>query len=203
MASELIKRPILRGYEEVKDVVDAALKLKCVIAGGYARYMLSTEETPAKPGDLDIFCPDDKAYSDMMYCAPLSTLEEVEVTAYSTRLAHFSIEVNLIKPEVLTTDGDHAKFLADFDFTICQALVDNAEYGWVTSEYERAEELGALILTEWKLKNPVSTMYRAIKYAKRGYDLPAETIIDIFEAWQKVDKAEIISHYLSGPYGWP
>jgi len=96
--------------------------------------------------------------------------------------------IQLIKPiheGAMVAVGDMETVIANFDFTVIRVGLMNRDTGLVDADFEHDEKASIL-----RLKNihcPISSTLRCMKYATKGYWLPATQCIRLFSDWDGRD----------------
>jgi hypothetical protein len=174
-----------------------------VVAGGFIASMLKGADH--KPSDIDIFFngadsllaaynlftnpPDSDAHAFRGYSTKTS-LDDLVKNSKTLRLVKFTNEdpeklpVQLIKMAWY----DNAEAVIDsFDFTVCQFAVDNNQL--VFNPISMLDLFkGRLVLHRYQY--PAETLYRVIKYIRKGYHASPSSILEIVEAIRKCEQMD-------------
>jgi hypothetical protein len=155
------------------------------ICGGFARWCLSPVEEPKPYDDIDIYCPNTKAF-DMVVSYLKSNDYKVrhENQAAITYEERNNIKLQVIKPLIqgqMVTVGDRETILSNFDFTVCRASVINDQEGMVDDDFEEDEIHHYLRLK--KIHCPVSSAIRCMKYGSKGYFIRPGEVMKLFADW--------------------
>lgn len=195
---------ILRGHYELGPLWEVlefdSLNTKTFVCGGFARWSCSVANKLEMPGDLDIYCQDENTYKIARQLLESYTKLHAEndiacsfkkPEGYDNPLFRVP-KIQLIKPVVegaIVATGDLDWILQNFDFTVVRVGID----------YERWKREVALADADFlhderekilRIKNihcPISSSYRCIKYAKKGYWIPANQILELFLDWENRD----------------
>ena len=187
--------------------------VKCFIAGGFARWVLSTVDTTPCPGDIDIFFEDKESYEKCVWLLKkekftVALESQHAVTMNPPNTAEFdvgSINIQLIKPNG-NRFGTIFDVLDGFDMSICQAALvitpENKLKGYVSNFFTICEAQQRVRLV--KMAHPLATMRRCIKYVSKGYKVSSNVLLEIFEAWDKLPQEKRQQAYdlaKSGQFG--
>lgn len=174
---------VLRGFEPITDIFDVCASVGGIIAGGYVRWMCSPNVEPALPGDVDVFPRINGIEKALVSALEAKGYQLMTESETGFELARGSeIRVNVIKSnEVLRTTGDITHILSGFDFTIIQAALLNMTTALVHPDFLVDE--GAMLLRSNHVHNPVATLERALKYARKGYAMSASQVVSILDTW--------------------
>lgn len=171
--------------------INEILELGGIIAGGYARYM-ATDRSSANVieyGDIDIFVPNYVEYNAVYNY--LGTFDDFPSDSYGQTVFDIdNVQFNLIKPDIFREFYTVTGLIEEFDFTICQVALD--KFGlWATADFY-IDNLGDVLRfnPEYEIKDPILSMKRIIKYAKKGYEVKPELIKQVLEAWEGGAKVE-------------
>jgi len=169
--------------------------VKCFIAGGFARWVLSEVETTPCPGDIDIFFENEESYEGCVWLLKkenftIALESHHAVTMNPPNTAEFDvggINIQLIKPRADRV-GTIFNVLDGFDISVCQAALvitpENKLKGYVSNAFTVCESQQRVRLI--KMAHPIATMRRCIKYASKGYKVSTRVLLDIFAAWDKL-----------------
>lgn len=140
--------------------------VNCFIAGGFARWVLSPNDTTPCPGDIDIYFENDDSFNKAKF--------------------DISISIQLIKPRE-GRQGTVYDVLDAFDISICQAALvitpQNTLKGYVSKGFTWGEENQKIHIVN--IVSPLATMQRCMKYAAKGYKVGNKTLLKIFTEWDK------------------
>lgn len=208
----IINPPNLKkaGYDSAKIVRgDAAIYpllelldsngIKCCIAGGCARWMLSQNNDTPPALDIDVYLEDPSKFDDALnllknhgFTSLLDSKNAVTLGAPANdiRLRHL-INVQLIKP-LNNRHGHPTTIIEKFDLNVSQAAVwlENGKLnGYVSNDF---------VLGEAKLKikvvnddfNPLALMQRLCKYSGKGYVVPSTELLKPLIRWSEIEDAK-------------
>lgn len=198
MDSCLMNVDVKRGYNEIFDVI---FDTGCVIAGGYARWMLSPSVNPVEAGDIDVWAPNEAAHIAVR--KELFNYLEGVVDAGEFTLGKHKVQVI---PMETWCDPNFERLIDEYDYTICQAMVNNKYLGVCSTGFHAAEQLKVLELTKWAkenpMRNPIRVLWRGYKYTKRGYYMPMHTLLPIIQKLP-TDMTELLDRYTDEPWEYP
>jgi hypothetical protein len=184
-----------RGIFEVRPVLDIVEPLGGIICGGYVRFMAAPGRNPKPAGDVDIYCEDGDIYEHIKEALDAELVQrhenEISIT-YKTpddedSPLYLSPVVQLIKPVKegrVVTQGDLEEILSNFDFTVIRAGLIPGTHGkraLVDADFDHDERKHRI-----RIKNihcPISSVFRIIKYAKKGYWCPVPEVARLFLDW--------------------
>lgn len=197
--------PLLRGFDKIQELFTVVQQHQAYICGGYARYCASPRKEPFPAGDVDIFPSSMESFEALKTLFGKDGLvityeNDVSITYEQPvdknhRWADTPV-IQLIKPVKkarILTYGNIETVLDNFDFTITRVAIIDANTAMADEDF-LADEKKTLL----KFKNihcPISSMFRAIKYTKKGYFLQPIEAVKLFEDWTSRDdtyKGEII-----------
>lgn len=154
------------------------------VAGGAARQLIR-DEPAAK--DIDLFLYDANAFDRAVEALEGIGYAGVELTAAS---GHFprrkdgELDVQLIRPRRTRhalTFGTPEEVIDHFSFRT-EGFAVEAD-GTATVLEGAHEDTRAKLLTIHNITDPAALVGRALKYAAKGYLLPAQEIDKLFDAW--------------------
>jgi len=198
-----VEAKIYRGWRQVKGLVDILLRLeldnKACVCGGFVRWMCSPRLNPVVSKDIDIYCYDQAAFDvvrDELEQLGLEVRDENDMAITFVAIddhehALFPLPaIQLIKPMkdgAVVTDEGMQVILENFDFTIVRCGFDAAMHArglaLVDADFEHDE--GDRIIRIKNIHCPVSSIYRVIKYSKKGYWLQSPQLLKIFNDWME------------------
>ena len=189
-----ITTPLVRGFTEISTLFKTIQNFNGMVCGGYARYCASLRKVVIPATDVDIFfkTPEDYELARSSFLADgLEIKHENEVSLTfkvpedPKHMWRTTPPIQLIKPMKearLLTYGEREEILDYFDFTIVRATIIDENTVLVDEDFEKDE-----LATNLRIKNihcPVSSLFRAIKYIRRGYFLSPVESIKLFIDWQ-------------------
>lgn len=192
-----VEAPVLRGGMEINDLRVRLRSLEGFICGGYVRWMCSPTQNPKPASDVDVYAYTEKAFEDIkkhFKGAGLTVRFENEnaityVRPTDTSHRYYSLPpIQLIKPiheGAMVAVGNMETVIENFDFTVIRAGLLNRDTALVDADFEHDEKASIL-----RLKNihcPISSTLRCMKYATKGYWLPAIQCIRLFVDWDDRD----------------
>lgn len=199
--------PLYRGFYELERALNWLSERNFLhdvyVCGGWLRWACSPRFDPVPAGDIDFYCVDDETYKRLRWHLSrklkrrASRENAVSVTykrVKETDNEFFGLPpVQLIKPMDdgrVVTQGDIFEILGNFDFSIIRLGASIGNLGifkTVTADIDfYQDELDKKI----RIKNihcPISSTYRVIKYARRGYWVNMPEIFKLFADWDGRD----------------
>ena len=199
----------LRGIHGATLLMQRIADRKVVICGGYVRWMCSSNDKIAPPSDIDVYSSDEEAFEEMKKVfSDLEILFENNICISYKPAKEFQgyPPIQLIKPikeGAIVAAGTMDEILSNFDFTVVRAglfwkedpklpevftarelqLTDITLMAKVDADFKHDEEEKIL-----RIKNihcPISSMYRCVKYMKKGYWLPTGQALMLFIDWME------------------
>ena len=206
-----VRVPIYRGFGEIETFYQAVMDEsngKCVILGGYIRFMCSPHPRPARAEDVDLYCPEQadfekmvKFFSKMNMTIKHENDVAITYTNFESDHPFFPCpEVQLIKPMaegVIVTQGSLEEIISNFDFTVIRIGLLTPSMALADADFTHDETEKLL-----RIKNihcPVSSLYRVMKYRMKGYWPPSSLIVKILQDWNDRDedyKKEIVDFFV-------
>jgi hypothetical protein len=189
--------PIKRGFPQIEKLwyeleeVNKKLEYPGVyILGGYARYCCSPRDSTPIATDIDIYCHNEKAFEEADYMLHNSCKLKDENPNAKTYEGEYltEIPVQLIKPQTngaIVTEGSIENILSNFDFSVVRAAIVSPTECVVDEDFEEHETKKLLVIKN--IHCPISSMYRCIKYCKKGYWLKVSEATKLFEDWMNRD----------------
>lgn len=160
----------LRSHMDMSDAMDKAFLDKSYIAGGAIVSLVLDEE----PKDYDFWFTDYSAFLDSILAMKL---EPTRRSKYSTSYVLPSgKEIQLVKSRI----GQPADVAGSFDFkhTHCYYMPSRNELVY-DEEFIKKKQL---VFVPGNLCHPVNTFQRALKFVRRGYTMPNQSIADLMNA---------------------
>lgn len=175
------------------------------VCGGFARWACSPRIDSPLPADIDIFPASEEDYETLNFiCTNVMNLVRTNEIAVTFQIRHGFLKeqkVQLIKPPTEKTDTAITlsesihEVIEQFDFSICRVGFplysgemfpgDDVQvfYGYPVGDddFEHDEEHQVIRLVHSHC--PISSLARAIKYVKKGYNLPIHKMVDFFVDW--------------------
>jgi len=191
-----IKVPVYRGFTSIQHIYPIIYNRGGVILGGYVRYMCSPLLKPVPATDLDIYSPTPEIHDKLLNVFKDKGFKKNKENDLALLYEPFKKDhemfpcptVNLVKPMkegVVVTKGDMEAILSNFDFTVVRiGLLDPSE-ALADADYLHDEAKKFL-----RIKNihcPVSTIYRVMKYNRKGYWPSTTETVKILLDWEDRD----------------
>ena len=188
------KEKVVRGLTEIEPILDAIYPYGGYIAGGYVRWMCSTNQRPSSPGDVDIYCRFEDSFSKIktkledkgfsaVFTSDVSINYRTTETTDKTYVA--CPKLQLIKPrsdENLCTVGDPEEVCSSFDFTVSRIFLNsNGRYGYCDEDFSEHEKKKRIVIKN--IHCPISSIIRVIKYAKKGYFVSFGELGKLYRDW--------------------
>ncbi len=191
---DYINVPLQRGFLEIKELYNIISQYNAHIIGGYARMCASQSDSVIPAGDVDVYVPSDEVYNILKEKLILGGFEVKHENEISLSLKYIGDKlefklcppVQLIKPMKefrVVTQGSVEEILNNFDFTIVRAAIISETEALVDKDFIEDEKHKVL-----KLRNihcPVSSMFRCMKYYKKGYWMNPVEAIKLFMDWEQ------------------
>ncbi|MCR4284528.1 MAG: hypothetical protein NUV97_00605 [archaeon] len=184
---------LVRGFTEIQALWEFTKKHKLWICGGYARYCASLKVDPVPARDIDLFCENESCYP-LAYNELIDSGLEIEyendlsvtfkIPKDKNHLWRTTPTMQIIKPvkeSRIVSFGIPEVILENFDFTITRAcIVSPTEV--LVDEHFIEDDLRNLIIIK-NIHCPVSSMFRAIKYIRKGFFMSPVESIKLFQDW--------------------
>jgi hypothetical protein len=190
---------VRRGWEEVRVLNRIIQSCGGFLCGGYVRYMVSTVEEPLGYSDVDVYCPTPSSYNEisralmMRYSMPIKHDNRMSLTLSKPRSQRHPLyncpPIQVIKPTlegVVVTTGPMDTILDNFDFSVTRAGLVSETHALVDEELIQDDRDKRL-----RLKNihcPLSSIYRMVKYSKKGYHANLTDGFKILKDWSDRDE---------------
>lgn len=187
--------PARRGLETARPIL-SIVRDRGFIAGSYAAFMMSLNDTPIEPNDMDIFAKSDQAALDIKadLCLHLNFQAEVADVGIGWTITGYDLPIQVLKPHPKwTTFPDD--ILDAFDLDVCRAVCFATEWPWtptLLADVNAGQRKGKVLC----INNPERTLMRLVKYASRGVEFAAHEVYKVFRAWEQVTperKAEVLA----------
>jgi hypothetical protein len=191
-ATTLVRGEIRRGKSTVRHLFSILDGADCFIAGGFARYVCSPCPAPVLPGDIDLYCASESAFSQAQESLLRAGLTQTHDTRFSVSFRdarrrwfrRFDLVIQLVKPITLgeiALYGGIESVAAGFDLSVlCVAIVD-ATTAFQHPSFEEDEYHRRIVLLS--IPCPYAAIYRISKYMAKGYKLPAVELTKLFATW--------------------
>jgi hypothetical protein len=191
-----VKVPVYRGFTEITRLYYLTRGTGCFILGGYVRYMCSPSSKVVPAGDVDLYSPNRGVFEHLRELFKSEKFEmraenDLAITYWRFKKDHPMFgcpQVQLIKPMeegVVVTKGDMEVILQNFDFTVVRIGLRDPSEALADADFLHDEEKKFL-----RIKNihcPVSTIYRVMKYNRKGYWPSSGQIVKILIDWDDRD----------------
>jgi hypothetical protein len=162
------------------------------ICGGFARYACSPVKEPIRSGDIDIYS---KTEADFDKAKELFRINNFSLVSETLAAANFrddriftfnKIEapIQLIKPVKqgdLVLTGSVEEIVSNFDFSISRVAIIDPKNAIVDPDFLEDETNKKLNIKH--IHCPISSVFRIMKYNKKGYFIRIPEILKIFEDW--------------------
>jgi hypothetical protein len=199
--------PVLRGFTEVSNLFHTVNSNGGLLLGGYVRYICSPCKKPAPSEDIDVYCPTIGVFESLTKTFKRKDFKQkaendLALTYEPFKYGHPMFpcpRVQLIKPMVegvVVTKGNTKRILENFDFTVVRIGLKNPGQALADADFIHDETNHFL-----RIKNihcPISTIYRLMKYNRKGYWPPTHQITRVFLNWDSRDddyKAQIYGFF--------
>jgi len=189
--------PVYRGFTEISKLYDMVYKRNGIILGGYVRYMCSPCKKLVQAGDIDVYSPNTAVFNHLLERFGKANFEvknqnDLAITYKPFERDHRMFgcpKVQLVKPMeegVVVTQGDMETILENFDFTVVRIGLMNRDEARADADFLHDEEKKFL-----RIKNihcPISTLYRIMKYNRKGYWPSSKQVLKVFLDWDGRDE---------------
>jgi hypothetical protein len=193
---EFIKIPVLRGFEEIKNLYGLLGLHKVHICGGYVRYMGSPNPDPFPPKDIDLYCEDEDSFINIYNEFDRFGLKRVGQSAIAIKyeipnkehLLYTPVRLHLVKPikvegERFVTCGSLEDILRSFDFTIVRCGLLNEHTILADPLFTAHEQTKTLEVRH--IGSTAAILHHMFRYVKKGYHTPApHQIRDILDRYK-------------------
>lgn len=193
----LIEVKLVRGFTEIQRLFEITKNLRYPlhICGGYARYCASLRIKPTPPEDIDLFCEFPESFEPAkQYFLSENLIIEYEndvcitfgIPSNKEHKWRTTPKIQLIKPfqeGKMLTFGRPSEILENFDMTIVRACILDPNIVLVDEDFVE-DELNTRICLR-NIHCPISSMFRAVKYMRRGYFLSPIESIKLFIDWEQ------------------
>jgi len=187
--------PVLRGFTEIKKLYEIVKFHKCMICGGYVRYMISQRKKVHPADDIDIYCPNMDAYNQLAEDLKQLGFEvqmETEVAlSFKKRKEPEWIacpKVQLIKAKnqgAIVATGPIWDILESFDFSVVRCGLYDENTAIADAHFLEDDNSGKV-----RIKNihcPISSMARCMKYRVKGFYTSPRESLKLFLDWEQRD----------------
>lgn len=185
------KLTVLRGAEQIAPLFYGVSHLGKFI-GGYVRYMVSPNLSPAEAGDIDIYPNDvDCVESIKSWIQTYVKLEKDksggmfhETPISVTYTPAVGPKIQIIKPVnqgAIVAHGTLEQILNNFDFTVCRAGLLSLTEALVDDSFVEDELKHRLVIKS--IHCPIGAIKRIAKYSKKGYYISPSELYKLFSDW--------------------
>jgi hypothetical protein len=155
--------PVLRGFDEVKDIYDL-LDGRGYIAGSYAAYM-AAPTNDILPNDIDVFAVSNEAAESL--AKQINELMGVHIMPISNSVAYTIVRTQGRKDvQIVRPAPDWKSFPDDiinsFDMNVCRAVLIAPDK--LLGDIDAGTTFGKVL----RMHNPLRTLKRIMKYSQRG-----------------------------------
>ncbi len=187
----------VRGHDYIVPFL-AALRdagVRCFIAGGFARFVLSPNETTPIADDVDVYFNDEESYHlalDVLlrrnrFTLNLETQNAMTLSPPDDTGLWSPIQVQLIKP-ISTRVGNVYDVLDKFDLNVCQAAImigdaDDTILGYASEHFLKGETHQKLRVMD--CSSPLAVLQRCCKYAGKGYKIATKELLKVLIHWDE------------------
>ncbi len=191
--SDYIEAPIIR-HQDVIDLVFQLTGGEGFIAGGFARFCVSNNESPINPGDIDVFCVSQdvfdriraafRAHPDCVRKSETSIETKFEFRM-STGWHRNAYAIQLIRPVQIfnmVSDGDVNRVLDNFDFTVSKCAILPSGKAVAHADFYEHDKANELVITN--IHCPISSMKRVIKYCNKGFRIENRELLKLFDDYE-------------------
>ncbi len=191
--------PLVNNNDEIyRQIVDIATTLEGIgyVAGGAARYLL-VPRAP-EPSDIDVFL-----YTTQMDHTPMDELGYILTEPERERSWDYERDEDELRVQVVRASdqkserdghssyGPVLEVLSGFSFTTEQAAVyygTGGLSGMISTQCREHTEMKVLIPN--RIDNPVTSVFRAVKYGKKGYHIPMNEVTNILQVAREMTDDE-------------
>ena len=195
MNNDFVELPIKRGFNSISKLWEFCAENDLFICGGYARYCCSPVSNPKPVSDVDLYPKSVKIFEksfDVLQEKGFEVIKENDLS-YTFNEKNSPIPsplpIQLIKPfqeARILTYGSIEEILNNFDFTVTRCTIISPEKVIVDKDFEKDEKSNHLIFKN--IHCPISSLFRAFKYMKKGYWLNPLESIKLFQDWDNRDQ---------------
>lgn len=164
----------------------------CYIAGGYARWACSPREDSPLPKDIDVICPSATALEAVRSLLLERRYRQGLETNFAITFRGLSPGVGRDLQLLKLFHGDTIEDCLDqIDFTICRVAITGMDSAIADARFLGHEQCNQLELASMSNASmPENTIFRLLRYAKKGYDFKQE---DVMKALDRVREASKIT----------
>lgn len=187
--------PIRRGSAEMEPLLELCRMHGARVMGGFARFMCSPNEKPVRPSDVDVFPIGSMAECNVAFsrlCDAFRTAglvvrhESAVALTFAPSDRACSARIQLIRP-LKRSDPSMPMSVLDvlgaFDFSVVRVAINTDGKTAIASPYFCDDERSRTLRIE-AISAPVGSLMRVIKFARKGYRLPAEEAMKLLGCWE-------------------
>ncbi len=188
---------VLRGVDKIKHILKRVDPFSGFVVGGYVRWMCSPRVIPIEPQDVDLYFEDQAAFDgcliaflDLGYVIrnenPVAVTLEIPKRKTKKRKKLLYLPVpQLMKPEnkgaIVATSSNMKVILDNFDFTVVRIGLLDDKTALADGRFLHDEENLSLVFKN--IHCPISSVLRALKYARKGYYMTVSESFKLFLDW--------------------
>lgn len=183
MNEHWVQIPVQRGFDTVAPIYEI-VQGKGYIAGSYAAFMGTPNETPILPNDVDVFATSADNASAML--GKLLQLPRVNWIEHRSDHVHLvsrqdDLDIQVIEPDPAWTNFPD-DLLANFDLDICRAVLISPEH--VVCDTNVGLRKGKVL----RVNDPLRTFKRLVKYAARGVEFNDHEVLKVLRAFREMSQ---------------
>lgn len=191
--SDFKQIPIYRGFTEIEALFNLVHENGGHILGGYVRYMASPKWSPIPGEDVDVFSSSEESFDKIKGALgkELTVAHESPIAiSYQQKtqgLFAYCPKVQLIKPrksDRILTVGSMEEILSIFDFSVVRIGLFSKDTALADVDFLEHETRKRLVVKN--ITCSVSNFSRAMKYSKKGYFMPIESVMKLLNDWINV-----------------
>jgi len=172
------------------------------------------------PSDIDIFCQSQESFDLMeefitkhyqpdigsiinsgrtfsiVNSRPWNVLE-IDIENTDAKIVIVVDKIQLVRPSVVY--GSRIEVMDNFDLPICRYSILDKET-LLVSNLALASEANRIVFADKKLKNPVKTLFRMLKYSRKGYTISGLSVLNLvleLKEFLTEEKESSYKHYIS------
>ena len=179
--------PVRRIHPCVGALIHTIQPHGCYIAGGYARWACSRNDSTPLPGDIDIICPDDAKYRSLrnaFHASNEMTSGEDGDRAHTFQSDRIGYKIQLLK-------SFHGETLEDcleqFDLSVCRVGLISFDSAIADSCFLNEEFGMSMTVRNVEKDSSARTMVRILRYVKKGYDISVPDVEKVIAEIKRTD----------------